>query len=96
MAWLRNLDASGIQTLMLQPRYSSIPHFTQWGDQGKDVAVELARKKRMYKNFTSGVWKAASFGSDFILHHLPHYQLEWSSPIYNVPNYVYYFFQRQR
>ena len=77
--WLRNVDASGIRWLMLQPRYSSTPIFSDWATPG-------SREKGSVAN-------ATRFDAKFILAHLPNYELRWSSP--RISTYIFYAFERR-
>ena len=79
--WLHNVDASGIRWLMLQPRYSSTPIFSDWATPG-------SREKQK-----GSVANATRFDAKFILAHLPNYELRWSSP--RISTYIFYAFERR-
>jgi hypothetical protein len=68
IAWLRNVDASGVRWLMLQPRYSATPVFSEWATPGSRS-----------NNVTLG----ARFDANWILEHMRNYVLRWSSPRYS-------------
>ncbi len=80
--WLRDADASGIAWLMLQPRWSATPIFSDWGADADNRTDNR-----------SGVANASRFDGAWLLRHLPSYELRWASPIY--PNgYIFYAFER--
>ena len=77
-AWLRNADTSDVRWLMLQPRWSATPIFSNWGAPGSHESRSVANGSR--------------FDASWMLGSLEHYELRWTSPLYN--SYVFYAFER--
>ena len=69
--WLRNVDASGIRWLMLQPRYSSTPIFSDWATPG-------SREKQ--KGSVANATRFDATVHPRALAQLKYEQLRWSSP----------------
>merc|ERR1711920_422490 len=63
--WLENVDRSGIQSVMLQPRYSKTPQF----------------KNAPNSSLGGRGAEATMFDSDFILKHLKSYKLVWQTDV---------------
>ena len=79
--WLRNADASGVRWLMLQPRWSATPIFSNWGSPG-------SRESRTH------VANGSRFDATWMLGSMEHYDLRWASPRY-ANSYIFYAFERR-